>query len=172
MANKESCSQSYGFSSSHVGIWELDHKEGWAVKNWCFWIVVLENTLASPLGCKEIKPINPKGSQSWIFIGRTDAEAEVPILWLPDAKSRLTGKDPDSGKDWGQEEKGASKAEMVGWHLWLSGHEFEQTQGDSEEQGSLACCSSRGYKELDMTKWTTVHIEVRCTLHSSLWSVQ
>ena len=118
------------FSSSHVCMWELDHKEGWVPKNWCFLIVVLEKTLESPLDCKEIKPVNPKGNQPWIFIGRTDAEA--PILWSPDSKNQLIGKDPDAGKDWRQKEKGAAEDEMVGWHHRLSGHEFEQTLGDSE----------------------------------------
>ena len=120
-ADKSPYSQSYGFSSSHVWMWELDHKEGWVLKKWCFWIVVLEKTLESPLDCKEIQPVHPKGNQSWIFIGRTDAEAEAPILWPPDGKSWLIGKDPDAGKDWGQEEKGATEDEMVGWHHWLSG---------------------------------------------------
>ena len=105
-ANKDLSSQSYGFSSNHVWMWELDYKESWALKNWCFWSVVLEKTLESPLDCKEIKPVNSKGNQSWIFIGRTDAEAEAPILWLPDAKNWLIWKDPDAGKDWKQEEKG------------------------------------------------------------------
>ena len=122
-------SQSYGFSSSHVWIWELDHKESWVQKNCCFWIVVLEKTLENSLDCKEIKPVNPKGNQSWIFIGRTDAEAEAPILWPPDAKNRLLRKDPDPGKDWRQEEKGMITDEMVGWHDWLDGHEFEQARG-------------------------------------------
>ena len=131
------------FSSSHVCMWELDHKEGWVPKNWCFLIVVLEKTLESPLDCKEIKPVNPKGNQPWIFIGRTDAEA--PILWSPDSKNQLIGKDPDAGKDWRQKEKGAAEDEMVGWHHRLSGHEFEQTLGDSEGQGSLACCSPWGH---------------------------
>ena len=123
-ANKGPYSQSYGFSSSHVWMWDLDHKESWVLKNWCFWTVVLEKTLESPLDCTEIKPVNPKGNQSWIFIGRTDAEAEVPILWPPD-KSWFTRKDPDTGKDWRQEEKGTTEDEMVGWHHWLDGHEFE-----------------------------------------------
>ena len=118
-------SQSYGFSSSHVWMWELDHKEGWALKNWCFQIVVLEKTLESPFDCKEVTWINPKGNQPWIFIGWTDAEA--PILWPPDAKSQLIGKDPDAGKDWGQEEKRETEDEVVGWHHLLSGHELEQT---------------------------------------------
>ena len=117
-------SQSYGFSSSHVQIWKLDYKEGWKLKNWCFWTVVLEKTLESPLNCKEIKPVNPKGNQSWISIGRTDAEAETPILWPPTVKSWLIWKDPDAGKDWRQEEKGMTEDEMVRWHHWLSGHEF------------------------------------------------
>ena len=116
--------QSCGFSSGHVWIWELDHKERWAPKNWCFWTVVLEEILESPLDCK-IKPVNPKGYQSWIFIGRTDAEAETPILWPPDVKNWLIRKDPEAGKDWGQEEKGTTEEEMVGWHHWLDGLEFE-----------------------------------------------
>ena len=135
------------FSSSHVWMWELDHKEGWVPKNWCFWTVVLEKTLESPLDCKEIKPVHPKGNQSWIFIGRTDSEA--PILWPPDVKSWLTGKDPDAKKDWGQEKKGATEEEMVAWHHWLKGHEAEQAPGDGEGQGSLVCCYSWGCKEQD-----------------------
>ena len=122
--NKGLSSQSYGFSSSRVWMWELNHKESWVSKNWCFWAVVLEKTLECPLDCKEIQPIHPKGDQSWIFIGRTDAEAETPILWPPDAKNCFLGKDPDAGKDWGQEEKGTTEGEMVGWHHWLNGHEF------------------------------------------------
>ena len=124
-ADKGASSQSYGLSSSHVQMWELDHKEGWAPKNWCFWTAVLEKTLESPLDGEEIKPVNPKGNQPWIVIVRTDAEVEAPILWPPDAKSQLIGKDPDAGKDWGQEEKGTTEDEMVGWHHWLNGHEFE-----------------------------------------------
>ena len=112
------------FSNSHVCMWELDYKESWAPKNWCFWTVVLEKTLESPLNCKEIQPVHPKGDQCWIFIGRTDAEAETLILWLPDARNWLTGKDPDAGKDWRREEKG-TEDEMVGWHHRLNGHEFE-----------------------------------------------
>ena len=118
-------SQSYGFSTSHVWMWKLDYKESWALKNWCFWTVVLDKTLESPLDCKEIKQVNPKGNQSWLFIGRTDAEAETPKLWPPDAKNCLTGKDRDAGKDWRQEEKGTTEDEMVGWHHWFDGHEFE-----------------------------------------------
>ena len=146
-------SQSYGFSSSHVWVWELDHKEGWMLKNWCFWAVMLEKTLDSPLGCKEIKPVNPKGNQSWIFTRGTDAEAEAPILWPPDAKSRLIRKDSDAGKEWRQEHKGMTEDEMVGWHHWLNGHEFEQILGDGEGQGSLACCSPCGCKEPDTSEW-------------------
>ena len=149
-ANKGLYSQSYGFSSSHVWMWELDQKEGWAPKSWCFQTVVLEVTLESPLDHKEIKPVNPKGNQSWIFIGRTDAEAEAeaPKIWPPDVKNWLSGKDPDAGKAWRQE-KGTTEDEMVGWHYWLNGHEFEPTLG--EGQGSLACCSPWGCKELDTT---------------------
>ena len=113
--------------------------------------VVLEKTLQSSLDC-QIKPVNPKGNQPWIFIGRTDTKAKAPILWPPDAKSQLTGKDPDAGKDWGQEEKGTTKGEMVGWHYWLDGHEFEQTQGDGDGQGGLACCSPWGLKESNTTE--------------------
>ena len=118
-------SQSYGFSRSHVWMWELDHKEGWAPKNWCFLTVVLEKTLDSPFNCKDIHSVNPKGSQLWIFIGRTNVEAETPILWPPDVKSQLTGKVPDAGKDWRQEEKKMSGDTMVWWHHWLNGHVFE-----------------------------------------------
>ena len=130
-------------------MWELDHKENWSLKNGYFWIGILEKTLESSLGCKEIKPVNPKGNQSWIFIGRTDAEVEPPILWPPDAKSQLVKKDPDAGKDWRQKEKGSTEDETVGWHHQLNGHEFVQTLGDAEGQGSLACCSPCGHKESD-----------------------
>ena len=123
-ANKGPSSQGYGFSSSHVWMWELNYKDSWALKNWCFWTVVLEKTLESLLVCKEIQPVHPKGDQSWVFIGRTDVEAESPILWPPDAKSWLLWKDPDAGRDWGQEEKGMTEDEMVGWHHWLNGHGF------------------------------------------------
>ena len=117
-------SQGYGFSSSHVWMWELDYKESWALKNWCFWTVVLEKTLESPLDCKDVQPVHPKGGQSWVFIGRTTVEAETPILWPPDAKNWLIGKYPDAGKDWRQEGKGRTEEEMVGWHHGLNGHEF------------------------------------------------
>ena len=116
--------KAYGFSSGHVWMWELDYKESWALKNLCFRTVVLEKTLESPLDCKEIQPVHPKGDQSWVFIGRTDVEAETPILWLPDAKSYLIWKDPNAGKDWGQEEKGTTEDDMTGWHHQLSEHGF------------------------------------------------
>ena len=134
-------------------MWELDYKESWAQKNWCFWTVVLEKTLESPVHWKEIKPVNPKGNQSWIFIGRTDAEAETPILWPPDVKNWLLGKDPDAGKDWRQEEKRTTEDEIVGWHHWVDGHEFEQVPGVGDGQGSLASSSPWGCKELDVTEW-------------------
>ena len=124
-ANKSPSSQSYVFSSSYVWMWEVDYKEGWASKNWRFWTVVLEKTLESPLNCKEIQSFHPKGNQSWIFIGRTDAEAETPILWPPDAKNWLTGKDPDAGENWRQEKEETTEDEMVEWHHQLYGHEFE-----------------------------------------------
>ena len=152
-ANKGPYSQSYGFSSSHVWMWELDHKESWTLKNGCFWIVVLEKTLESPLDCKEIKLVNPKENQSWIFIGRTDAEAEAPVLWPPYVKSQLIGKDPDAGKEWRQEEKGTTEDEIVERRHRLDGYDFEQTPGDSEGQGSLSCYSSWGHKESDRTQW-------------------
>ena len=149
-ADKGSYSQSCGFPSSHVRIWELDHK-GWALKNWCFWTVVLEKTLESPLDSREIKPVNPKGNQPWTFIGRTDAKVEALIHWPSDVKSQLIGEDPDAGKDWRQEEKGETEDEMVGWHHRLNGHEFEQIPGDGEEKGRLACCSPWCLKESDTT---------------------
>ena len=124
-ANKSPSSQSFGFSNSHAWLWELDYKESWVLKNWYFWIVVLEKTLESPLYCKEIQPVDPKRNQSWMFIKRTNAEAETPILWPPNAKSWLIWKDPHAGKDWSQEEKGMTEDKMVGWHPWLNGQEFE-----------------------------------------------
>ena len=142
-ANKGPSSQSYGFSSSHVWMWELDYKESWALKNWCFWTVVLEKTLESPLDCKEIQPVRPKGNQIWIFIGRTDVEAETPILWPPNAKNWLIWKYPDAGKDWRLEMKGLTEDEIVGWHHRLNGHEFKQALGVGDGQGSLACLGSQ-----------------------------
>ena len=144
-------------------MWELDHEEGWVPKSWCFWTVVLEKTFESPLDTKEIQPVNSKRSQPWIFTERTDAEAEAPILWPPDAKSQLTGKEPDAGKDWGQEEKGATEDEMVGWHHQLNGHEFEQTPGGSEGQGNLACCEVHGVAK----RWTWLSDEQQ---QASAWS--
>ena len=143
-------------------MWELDYKEGWALKNWCFWIVVLEKTLHNPLASKEIKPVSPRGNQLWIFIGRTGAEAEAPILWPPDKMNQLIGKDLDAQKDWGQEEKEMTEAEMVGWHQWLNGHEFDQTLNVGDRQGGLACCSPWGHKESNRTQqlnWTVWSFE-------------
>ena len=134
-------------------MWELDCEESWALKNWCFWTVVLEKTLERPLDCEEIQPVHPKGDQSWIFIGGTDVEAETPVLWPPDVKSWLIWKDPDAGRGWGQEEKSTTEDEMVGWHHRLSGHGFGWTPGVSDGQGGLACCSSWGWRESDMTEW-------------------
>ena len=150
---KNPSSQSYGFSSSTVWMWDLDYKERWVPKNWCFWTVMLEKTLESPLDSKEIKPVHPKRNQYWIFIGRSDAEAEAPILWSPDVQNWLTERDPDAGKDWGQEEKGMTEDEMVGWHHQLDGHEFEQALGVDDGQGNLVCCSPCSPTELDMTAW-------------------
>ena len=133
-----SYSRRYVFSS-HVLMWELDRKESWVSKNWCFWTVVLDGTLESSLDCKEIKSISPEGNQPWIFSVRTDAES--PILWPADVKNWLIGKDPDAGKDWRKEENGVTEDEMVAWHQQLNGHEFEQAPGDGEVQRSLVCCS-------------------------------
>ena len=140
-ANKRRPSQSYSSSNSHVWMWELECKESWAQKNWCFWTAVLEKTLESPLDCKESQPVHPKGNQSLIFIGKTDAEAETPILWSPDVENWLIWKDADAGKDWRREEKGVTEDEMVGWHHRLNGHEFEWTLGVGDGQGGLTCFS-------------------------------
>ena len=137
----------YIFNGSHAWMWELEYKESWVLSNWCFWTVLLEKTLGSPLDCKEINLVNPKGNESWIFIGRTDAEAETP-----DAKNWHTGKDLDAGKDWRQEEKGMTEDDMVGWHHWFDEHEFEAALGIGDGQGSLACCSPWGHKESDVTE--------------------
>ena len=142
-------------------MWELDYKESWALKNGCFWTVVLEKTLESPLDCKEVQPVHPKEDQSWVFIGRNDTEAETPVLWPPHAKSCLIGKDSDAGRDWGQEEKWMTEDEMVGWHHRLNGHEFEWTSGVGDGQGGLACWDSRGHKESDTTEqlnWTDAYL--------------
>ena len=143
-ANKGPSSQGYGFPGSHVWMWELNYKESWVPKNWCFWTVVLEKTLESPLDCKEIRPVHLKGNQSWIFIERTDAEAETPILWPPYVKNWLIGKDPDAGKYWRWKEKGTTEDEMFGWHCQLNGHEFEWTLGVGDGQGRLAVLQSMG----------------------------
>ena len=160
LKSKGPYSQSYGFSNSHVWMWELDHIESWVPKNWCFW-TVLEKTLESPLDCKDIQPVNPKENQTWVFIGRTDAEAEAPILWPLDVKNWLTGKDPDAGWDWRKEEKGTREDEMVGWHHRLNGHEFEQAPVVGDGQGSLVCCSPWGREESNMTErlndWTELN---------------
>ena len=154
-------------------MWELNCEEIWAPKNWCFWTGLLEKTLESPLDCKEIQPVHSKGDQSWVFIGRTEAKAEAPILWPLDAKNWLTGKDPDPGRDWRQEEKGTTEDEMVGWHHWPDGHEFEQTSGAGDGQGSLVCCSPWGCKESDVAErlnwtvslnWCEVYLISTCRL--------
>ena len=148
-------------------MWELDCEESWALKNWCFWSVVLEKTLENPLDCMEIQPVYPKRDQSWVFIGRTDVEAETPVLWPLDAKSWLIWKDPEAGKNWGQEEKGTTEDEMVGWHHWLDGHGFGWTPGVGDGHGGLACCGSWGCKEVDTTerlRWTE---ELSSVLHST-----
>ena len=145
-AYKGPSSQGYGFTSGHVWIWELDCEESWALKIWCFWTGVLEKTLESSLDCKEIQPVHPKGDQSWVFIGRTDAEVETPVLWPCYEKSWLIWKDPDAGKVWGQEEKGTTEDEMVGWHYRLNGHRFGWTLGVGDGQGGLVCCGSWGHR--------------------------
>ena len=165
--NKGPSSQGYGFSSGHVWIWELDYKESWVQKKWCFWTVVLEKTLESPLDCKEIQPVLPKEDQSWVFIWKTDVEAEISILWLPDAKSWFIWKDPDAGRDWGQEKEGTTEDEMVGWHHWLNGHGFGWTPGVGNAQGGLACCSSWGRKGSDTTEWLNW---TECHLHQHGWT--
>ena len=145
-------------------MWELDYKENWGPKNWCFWSMVLEKILESPLDCKEIQPVHPKGNQLWIFIARADVEAETPILWPPDVKNWLFGKDPDAEEDWRQEEKGMIEDEMVGWHHWLDGREFEQAPGVCGGQRSLACCSPWGHKELDPTESLTLSLTWKCQI--------
>ena len=152
-------------------MWELDYKESWAQKNRCFWNVVLEKTLEGPLDCKEIQPVHSEGDQSWVFIGRTDAEAETPILWPPDVKSWLIWKDPGARKDWGQEEKGTTENEMAGWHHRLDGHGFGWTLGVGDGQGGLACCGSWGHKESDRTErlnWT----EIQSQISPLIWGPQ
>ena len=164
-ANKGPYSQSYGFSSGHVLVWELDYKESWASKNSCFWTVVLEKTLESPLDSRESQPVHPKGDQSWIFIGRTGAQVETLIFWPPDVKNWLIWKDPDAGKHW-RREKGTTEDEMAGWHHGLDGCVSGWPLGVGDGQGGLVCCDSWGRKELDMTEqlnWTEYRI-CKCVL--------
>ena len=156
-ADKGLSSLSFAFSNSHIRMWELGHKEGWAPKNWCFWTVVLEKTLESPLDCKEIQPVLSEGDQPWDFFGKNDAKAETPVLCPPHGNTWLIGKDTDAGMDWGQEEKGMTEDEMAGWHHWFCGCESEWTPGVGDGQGGLACCDSWGHKESDTTErpnWT------------------
>ena len=158
-ADKGMSSQSYGSSRSLVRMWELDYKGSWAPKNWCFWTVVLEKTLESPLDCKEIQPVNPKGNQSLIFIGRTVAEAETPTLWPPDVKNWLIGKDPDAGQDWRQEEMGTTEDDMVGWHHWLDGHAFEQSLGVGDGQRTwLAGVHEVLKSQTQLSDWTELNL--------------
>ena len=152
-AHKGLYSQSFVFSSSHPWMWALDHREGWMPEDWCFLTAVLEKTLESSLNSK-IKPVNPKGNQSWLFIHwRTDIDADAPILWPPDVENWLIGKDPDARKDWRPEEKGTTEDEMVGRHHWINGHEFEQALGIGDEHGSLMCCSPWCHKETRLSDW-------------------
>ena len=158
LANKGLSSQGYGLYSGHVWMWELDCEESWVPKNWCFWTVVLEKTLRGPLDCKEIQPVHPKGDHSWVFIERTDAETETPVLWPPHVKSWPIGKDPDAGRDLGQEEKGTTEDEMAGWHHWLYGHEFEYTTGVGDGQWGLTCCDSWVAKSWTwLSDWTELN---------------
>ena len=157
-ANKVLSSQGYGFPSSHVWMSELDYKESWVPKNWCFWTMVLEKTLESPLDCKEIQPVHPKGNLSWIFIGRTDPEAETPILWLPEVKNWLIGKDPDAGKIKKQEEKGMTENEMAGWHHWLDGRESEWTPGVGDDREAWrAAIHGVTKSRTRLSDWTELH---------------
>ena len=175
LKSKGPSSQGYGFSSSRVWMWEMDYKESWAQKNWCFWTVVLEKTLESPLDCKEIQPVHPKGDQSLVFIGRTDVEAETPILWPPDVKSWLIWKDPDAGKDWGQKQKGTTENEMVGWHHWLNGHGFGWTPGVGDGQGGLVCCGSWGRRVgpdwANELNWTILFSSLLFVFGLALWEM-
>ena len=163
-------SQSYDFSSSHVWMWELDHKESWVLKNWYFWIVVLENIQIMVLDTKEIKPFNSKGYLPWILNGSTDSEAEATILWPSDVKNWLIGKDPTARKDWRQEE-GTTEVEMFGWHHWLNGHAFEQAPGVCDGQGGLASCSPQSHKDLDMTEWLNLCLFLLSVLFRYNWCI-
>ena len=167
-AKKGPSSQVYGISSGHVWMWELDCEESWAPKNWCFWTVVLGKTLESPLDCKEIQPVHSNGDQSWVFFGRNDAKAETPILWAPHVKHWFTGKYPDAGRDWAQEEKGTTEDEMVGWHHWLDGREFGWTPGVGDGQGGLACCNSWG-RRVGHNWATKLNWTLKWLPHSSFW---
>ena len=159
ITNKSPSSQGYGFSSSHIWMWESDYKESWAQKNWYFWTMVLEKALESPLDCKEIQPVHPKGDQSWVFIARSDVEAETPILWPLDVKNWLIWKYPDAGKDWGQEEKGTTEDEMVGWHHRHDEHGFGWTPGVGVGQGGLVYCNSYGVSKSQtwLSNWTELN---------------
>ena len=159
--SKGPSSESYSFSSGLVWMWELDYKERWAPKNWWFWTVVLEKTLESPLDCMEIQPVHPKGNQSWVFIRMTDVEAETPILWSPDAKSWLIWEDPDAGNDWGQEEKGTTEDEMVGWCHWLNGREFGWTPAVGDGQGGLAAIHGVAKSQTRLSDWTVLEIKFK-----------
>ena len=174
-ANRSPSSQSYSFSNICVQMWQLDHKEGWELKDSWFLMVVLEEILESPLDRRKIKSVNPNGNKPWIFIGSTLAEAKAPRLWLPDVKNWITGKDPDAGKDWRQEEKGMTEDEVVGWHHWLNGHEFEQTPEVGYGQGSLVCYSTWDCRvghdwgiELKWRKLEYIQIRVLLILYPSL----
>ena len=163
-------SQAYGFSSGHVWMWELDYKQTWVPKNWCFWTVLLEKTLESPLDCKEIQSVHPKGDESWVFIGRTDDEAEGPIVWPPHEKSWLIWKDPDARKDWRQEEKGTTVDEMVGWHHQLNGHGFGWSPGVGDGLASLACCGSwvRRVRHDWVTELNWTELNWKCCVDSKI----
>ena len=171
--NKGPSSQSNGFSSSHVWMWELDYKESWVPKNWCFWTVLLEKTLESPLDYKEIQPVHSEGDQPWVFTGRTDIEAETPILWAPDVKSWLICKDPDGGKDWGQEEKGTTEDEMVGWHHRLDRHEFSKLQELVKDREAWRAAVHGVAKSWTwLSDWTELNWWGRnCVFESDLWKI-
>ena len=156
-------------------MWELDCEEGWALKNWWFWTVVLEKTLESPLDCKESQPVHSEGDQPWDFFGRNDAKAETPVLWPPHAKSWPIGKDSVAGRDWGQEEKWMTEDEMAGWHHWLDGRESGCTPGVADGQGGLVCCYSWGCKESNMTErlnWTDTILKISTIFHWMLWKLK